>query len=82
MTYFLTVWRLEVQIKMLEGGVSPKGSLFDLEMVALFLGPHVVLPLCMCESLVSFYYTVSFCYKDIIKGHQSYWIGLPGGSVW
>ena len=43
--YFLTVWRLEVQIEMLEGGVSPKAALFDLEMVALFLGPHVVLPL-------------------------------------
>ena len=58
--YFLTGWRLEVQIKMLEGGVSPKASLFDLEMVALFLGPDMVLPLCMCESLVSVDYKMSF----------------------
>ena len=77
--YFLTVWRLEVQIEMLEGRVSPKASLFDLEMVALFLGPHVVLPLCMCESLVSLYYKVSFYYILIIKRHKSYWIGLPWG---
>ena len=48
--YFLTVWRLEVQIEMLEGGVSPKAALFDLEMVALFLGPTWS-SLCACVSL-------------------------------
>lgn len=52
--YFFTIWRLEVQIKMLERLASAEASLFDLEMAALLLDPRMVLPLCVCESLASF----------------------------
>ena len=59
----------ELNIKMLEGLVSPDSSLFGLQMAIFLLCPHMVFPPCMQASGVCLCIQISSSYKD-----QSDWI--------